>query len=126
MNYKQLNGKSIREAFKAFHKDNPRVYALFEQQVGRRKDFWRLKHGGTLDGLKISAKAIINWLRWECHFSTTDQDFKINDAFHAYYARLHILIHPEDEPYFELRKLRNEEPGPFMAVDPETKQLSFL
>jgi hypothetical protein len=43
MNYKELNGHSIREGFNKFHKENPHVFDAFEEQVlkaikrGRKK-----------------------------------------------------------------------------------------
>jgi len=116
MNYRELNGKSIREGFKEFHRENPQIYKEFEKQA-----LLGIERGRS----KISAKLIINWIRWNAVLRSSDQNFKINDAYQAYYARLFILNYPEHEKIFELRKLRNEEDAPYMEVD-ATGQLSFL
>jgi len=116
MNYHQLNGVSIRDGFTKFHKENPHIYTAFKNQAmiaisaGRKK---------------MSSKLIINWIRWNEYLKTSDKNFKINDAYQSYYARLFVKDHPEYESVFEFRKLRNEEGGPFMNVD-ENGQLSFL
>ena len=55
MNYKELNGYSIREGFNQFNKDNPHVFKAFEEQA-----FAAINRGRK----KISSKLIINWIRW--------------------------------------------------------------
>lgn len=115
MNYEQLNGKTIREGFNTFHKDNPQVYAKFEEQALKA-----ISKGRT----RISAKLIINWIRWNEFLRTSDQNFRINDAYQSYYAREFIRQHPEHRDKFELRKLRNEDPGPYMKVE-ENGQVTF-
>ena len=116
MNYKELNGMSIREGFQKFHKENPHIYNAFEQQV-----FKAIEKGRK----KVSAKLIINWIRWNEYLRSSDQNFKINDAFQSYYARLFVEKHPEHSDIFDFRKLRNEEKGPYMEVE-EDGQLSFM
>ena len=116
MNYAELNGISIREGFKKFHGANIHIYIAFEQQAMRA-----IKKGRK----KISAKLIINWIRWNEYLETTEKSFKINDAFQSYYARLFVTKHPEYIDIFEFRKLRNEEPAPYMKVD-NTGQISFM
>ena len=108
MNFRELNGKSIADAFDEFDRQNPRVYEAFKQQVikAARKKIKR-----------VSSKAIINWLRWEMFLVTNDQNFKINDAFTPYFSRKFIKEYPGSEEMFEFRKLRTEEPGPYMTVD---------
>ncbi len=115
MNYKELNGFSIREGFEKFHAENPHIYKEFEEQVLKS-----IEKGRT----KISAKLIINWIRWNS-FVNTGESPRINDAFQSYYPREFIKRHPEYEGIFEMRKLRNEESGPYMIVE-EDGQLSFL
>ena len=115
MNYQELNGKSIRQGFNEFHKENPHIYAAFEDQALRAINKGRKK---------ISAKLIINWIRWHEFLESSDLNFRINDAYQAYYARLFCEKFPEHVDKFEFRKLRNEEPGQYMTVD-ETGQLAF-
>ena len=116
MNVQQTTGKSIREAFGEFHRKNRHVFRLFEKQVQRAKR----RHPGR----KIPHKAILEWLRWEMRFETSDVEFKINNNFFSYYARLYVSIHQKDKHLFELRKLRNEESPPYMEVG-ENGQLKF-
>lgn len=101
MNYRDLNGVSIREGFKKFHEENPQVYLAFEHQAMRA-----IQKGRT----KISAKLIINWIRWHEFIESNDLSFKINDAYQSYYARLFVEKHPEYKSIFEFRRLRNEYP----------------
>jgi len=115
MNYKELNGRTIRDGFEAFHKENPHVYAEFEFQALRA-----IKRGRK----KISAKLIINWIRWNEFLKTSDRNFKINDAYQAYYARYFVKINRQHADVFEFRKLRNEEGGPYMEID-ENGELEF-
>jgi len=116
MNYKELTGKSIREGFLEFHKNNPHVYAAFEQQC-----LEAIKKGRK----KISAKLILNWIRWNEYLKTDDKNFKINDAYQAYFARMFVNSNPEHREIFNFRKLRNEDSGPYMNVD-NKGQTSFL
>lgn len=116
MNYKELNGCTIREGFNKFNEANPHIYDAFEEQalkaIGKGRE-------------KISAKLIINWIRWNEFLKSSDKNFRINDAYQSYYARHFIKKNPEHEDVFNLRKLRNEEGGRYMTKDPEGK-LSFL
>lgn len=102
MTYRDLNGISIREGFEKFHKENPHVYEAFKHQA-----FRAIQKGRT----KISAKLIINWIRWHEFIETNDLSFKINDAYQAYYARLFVTEFPQHRGIFEFRQLRNEDPG---------------
>lgn len=115
MNYKELNGQSIRDGFNKFNQENPHIYTAFEEQALRAINKGRKK---------ISAKLIINWIRWHEFLESSDKNFKINDAYQSYYARFFIEKHPEHIDVFDFRKLRNEEDGPYM-VESEG-QLAFL
>jgi len=115
MNYRELNGVTIREGFMRFHKENPHVYEAFEKQVLRAIDKGRNK---------ISAKLIINWIRWN-EYIKTDEYFRINDAYQSYYARLFVEKHPQYADIFDFRKLRNEKYGPYMNVSRDG-QISFM
>lgn len=117
MNYRHQNGISIREGFEKFHKENPHIYREFERQCMKAIEKGRKK---------LSAKLIINWIRWNEYLKTSDEDFKINDAYQSYYARLFTTLHPDYDQVFNFRKLRNEDQGPFMIVDEQTAQISFL
>lgn len=97
MNFAEANGITIKKAWWKFHKDNPHVYQLFEELSMKA-----IRSGKS----KLSAKMIINVIRWEHYLKTTeDTGFKINDAFHAFYGRLFMHHHPEYQ-VFETRRLR--------------------
>ena len=116
MTHKEIFGETIRESFNKFHKNNPGVYEKFENMA-----LEAIRKGRK----RLSAKLIVNVLRWEYYIRTDDENFKINDSFHSYYARLFAEMHPEYKDRFEFRKLRNEEPAPYMEID-ENGQISFL
>lgn len=116
MNYQSLHKKSIREGFAEFHKENPQIFKEFE-----RVCLIQISSGRN----KLSAKEIINYIRWNRQVQTTDRNWKINDAFQSYFARLFTSIHPEHSDKFTFRKLRNEEPGPYMRVE-KNGQIAFL
>lgn len=116
MNYQELNGHTIREGFNKFNMENPHIFQAFEKQV------LKAIHNGKK---KISAKMIINWIRWHEFLDSTDENFKINDAYQAYYARHFIEKYPEYNGIFELRKLRNEENSPYLKLD-DNGQFIFL
>ena len=115
MNYKELNGQSIRDGFNKFNQENPHIFIAFEEQALRAIAKGRKK---------ISAKLIINWIRWHEFLESSDKNFKINDAYQSYYARFFIEKHPEHIDIFEFRKLRNEEAGPYMVQN--EGELAFL
>lgn len=108
MNYKDLNGITIREGFEKFNNENPIIFQKFEEQALRAIAKGRKK---------ISSKLIINWIRWHEFLESNDQNFKINDAYQSYYARYFVEKHPEHNDIFEFRKLRNEQSGPYMHVE---------
>ncbi len=115
MDYKELNGFSIREGFNNFNKENPHIYEAFEEQTLKA-----IENGRT----KVSAKLIINWIRWNEFLKSSDKNFKINDAFQSYYARYFVEQNPNHSDVFNFRKLRNEEDGAYMQVD--NGKVSFL
>lgn len=114
MNYKQLNGCSIRDGFNKFNEENPHIFKAFEEQALKAIEKGRKK---------ISAKLIINWIRWHEFLESSDKNFKINDAYQSYYARYFIEKYPQHKDMFEFRKLRNEEEGQYMDVASDGKLL---
>jgi hypothetical protein len=116
MNYRQLNGYTIREGFRKFNLENPHIFQIFEEQA-----LVAISRGKK----KISAKLIINWIRWHEFLHTSEKNFKINDAYQAYYARLFVEKYPQYTSIFDFRKLRNEESGQYMEVD-SNGNISFL
>jgi hypothetical protein len=65
--------------FWSFHLQNSMVYQLYKQYA-----FAVINQGRT----RLSSKALINRVRWDTDVVTTSSDFKINDKWQPYYARL--------------------------------------
>jgi hypothetical protein len=82
-----------------FHIANPGIYELFKK--------FALHLIEDKSQKKISSKLIINRIRWEIYVETTGKDYRINDAFTAYYARLFVNDFPQYRNTIELRELRS-------------------
>ena len=104
--FKEQTGKTIKEAFDQFHEENPQVYDWFKKYAFHLID----KKGKE----KISSKLIINRIRWEIYMTTTTEgNYRINDAFTAHYSRLFVEDYPEYENMFEFRRLRSDQDEEF-------------
>jgi hypothetical protein len=109
MNFRQNTGKTIREAFEEYHRENPVVYGYF-----KRLAFKAIEKGKK----KISFKLILNVIRWEVYIDTIERNlfnqgdeqikFKINDAYGAHYASMFAEEYPEHTDKIEMRRLRSE------------------
>lgn len=96
--FQSATGKSIDIAFAEFHKKNPLVWKTFEAEC-----FKAIRYGRV----KISAKQLIGHIRWYVSLQTTDEKFKINDAFTSRYARMFAKKYPRYTYLFEYRDLRS-------------------
>lgn len=96
--FQSMNGKSIDIAFAEFHKKNPLVWKTFEAEC-----FKAIRAGKV----KISAKQLIGYIRWHVSLQTTDEKFKINDAFTSRYARMFANKNKRYQYMFEYRDLRS-------------------
>lgn len=105
----EFNHKTIQKAFNDFDKNNPQVYKEFKKMVTAA-----MKVGKK----KLSAKLILNVIRWNIYMETkddtgfTDRDgteykFRINDAYTSRYARKYIADFPRREYLFNYRELRS-------------------
>ena len=108
MNYQQLYGMTIKDGFKKFNEENPQIFEAFELEA------LELISKGKK---QLSAKLIINSLRFNETITSNDKNFKINDAYQSYYSRLFVEIYPQFTHLFRFRKQRNEEKGIYMEVD---------
>ena len=100
-NYQETFGKTIQQSFEAYHKTNPHIYRKYVDYALA----W-IKTGAK----KISSKQIIGRIRWFMEIEVSGdeaRDFKINDAFSAYYSRLFVSDFPEYNEMFEFRGLRS-------------------
>ena len=100
MDYKTTHKQTIKEAWWEFHKNNPEIYDLFEKETKRA-----IARGRK----KLSSKMIINFIRWNIYVETTTQgeEYKINDAYTPYYARLFEHYNPKYKGVFNKRRIRS-------------------
>jgi hypothetical protein len=94
-----MEHKATNEIWWEYHKANPRVFELFKQIT-----FKAINKGKT----KLSASLVVNVIRWEHFLETTTQrdgDFKINNNFVPYYARLFMRDFPKYDKIFNTRQL---------------------
>ncbi len=84
------------EKFEKYHRENPAVYramVLLCQQwinrTGRRK---------------LGINSLVERVRWEIAIATNDPEFKINNNFAPWYARLIMRQEPELAELFDLRR----------------------
>ena len=108
--------KSLLERFTTFHEENPQIYAAFSMEAIKA-----IKMGKK----KMSAKLIIEHIRWNTFLTSNDDHFKINNNYVSYYARLFVKKNPMFSDVFNFRKLNNEASHPVIQVNSDG-QLSFL
>ena len=87
-------GKTI-ESFINKHKRDKYIWRLFEQYALKAAE----------KGKKLGAKAIMERVRWECEIEDSGE-FKINNDYTAYYARVFAIAHPEYADFFEFRQVK--------------------
>lgn len=89
-----IRGATLAERFEAFHKLNPQVFAAIERQA------LRLAAQGER---RIGVKAIAEDLR-RGRLATTGDDWRINNSWPAFYARLLVQKHPRLVDVIEMRR----------------------
>lgn len=89
-------GATLAEQFAAFHGANPHVYGAL-----RRLALGMVRRGRR----RIAIKMLIEVLRWQHDMTTADafSEFKINNSYAPFYARLLMDTEPELVDVFELR-----------------------
>lgn len=55
---------------------------------------------------RIGAKAIMERVRWEMQIEYNQAEFKANNNYTAYWARIFALKHPQYGDFFETRKVK--------------------
>ena len=92
------HGLPLDEQFKAFHQANPHVYEHLRTLAinARRK------------GITVGIAMLFEVLRWQYLIATSDanSEFKLNNNYRAFYARLLMEQEPELANYFETRTQR--------------------
>lgn len=86
-----------KEKWWQWHKANPHVYELF-----KRFTMQAIDRGHR----NLSAWLIVNRVRWETSIETKGDDFKINNDYIAFYARLFMHDFPQYKGFFRVRSLK--------------------
>lgn len=84
----------LEQRFREFHANNPRVYELFREFTLQAIGAGRKRYG---------AFAILNRIRWHVEIETRGDEFRINNNWSPFYARLFMLDHPQHDGFFETR-----------------------
>jgi hypothetical protein len=93
---------TIEEAFRRFHRENPHVY----RELARLARAWKHRRPDR----KVGMKMLFEVLRWRVAMRTRGDDFKLNNNYHSYYARLLMAQEPDLAGLFETRQLHAREP----------------
>ena len=100
----ELFDKASRERFQRwakFHRENPKVWILFRKFARQAHERGNRSHFG--------ARMIGERIRWYTQVETNDPEYKVNDHHWPYYARLLMLLEPEQFiDFFELRLKRTD------------------
>jgi len=92
----------IEVRFWAIHLVNPRIYKRIDDQC------WSMLAQGRI---RYGVDAFFNTIRWDSGLSMNGEDeFKMNDHYRPYYARLWLQNNPEHWGFFELRRVKGEYP----------------
>ena len=95
-----MDNQTKSERFRDYHHKNPNVYGEL-----RRLAFDLLRAGRTHYGMK----GLFEVLRYEhARLTQAEDDFKINNIFTPYYARLLMANNKDLEGFFEVRSMDDE------------------
>lgn len=94
------DGLSIEQAFLVFHARNPHVYRELVMLARRA----RSRGAG-----KLGIGMLFEVLRWRHVLRTGGDEFKLNNNYRSYYARLIMLREHDLDGVFETRKLHPNE-----------------
>lgn len=83
------------KSFDKYNEQNPVIWDLFVRFA------YQAKHKGFS---RYSAKGIFELIRWHTAANSNDR-FKINNNYHADYARRLMNLYPEFKGFFETRNL---------------------
>lgn len=87
----------LEQGFRDFHGANPHVYVRLVELARQLRE-----RGHRRVGMKM----LFEVLRWEHALRTTGDDFRLNNNYTAYYARLVMEREPDLDGIFETRELR--------------------
>lgn len=86
---------TITDRFESFHRDNPKVY----ETLVRLAREWINRTGRR----KLGIATLFERARWELSLATSDPEFKLNNTYRAYYARLLMAQEPDLAGLFDCR-----------------------
>lgn len=89
---------NLTDKFRAFHEQNPHVYARLEELVAEA-----VSRGHR----RIGVGALFEQLRYSEHTETNGDRYRLNNDHRADYVRLLIARHPEWADLFELRERKS-------------------
>lgn len=91
--------EEMQADFDRYHEENPWVYAEFKRLT------FRLINTGRQN---FSASAVVERIRWGVSIGDYGpDDFKINNNYRAFYARLFHMEHPKHDGFFRTRKQKS-------------------
>jgi hypothetical protein len=93
--------ESIAQRFAEFHAKSPEVYSTLVALARQ----WVAKTGRR----RLGIATLFERARWELAISTCDPDFKLNNSYRAYYARLIMAQEQDLNGLFALRKSQADE-----------------
>lgn len=87
--------KNLSDRFAEYHLENPHIYQKFRYftLVAIESGY---KH--------IGAQMIIERIRWQTGVVSKNSDFKINNDYAAFYARMFMAEYPSYSSYFRTRQ----------------------
>jgi len=92
--------KALADKFRVFHEENPEVYNQLRSLALKMRGTGRPKYG---------IAGLFEVLRWHRALETTDEDFKLNNSYRAFYARLLMTQEPALKGFFSVRKSVGDE-----------------
>lgn len=92
----------IHREFQSWAAANPKAVELFFRFAD---EAW--EHGRRT----IGAKLIVERIRWETSIITSGEDYKINNNYTAYLARMYVKKKPERDTLFKFREVASQNRG---------------
>ena len=90
-----IQAQLFNDSFVQYHQENPQVYRAFErftlQTIQRGFDHY-------------SAKGIFELVRWHSGTSAEGDNYKVNNNYTPFYARMFEGKHPQHDGFFRKRK----------------------
>lgn len=91
-----IEGVSVTERFEAFHARNPAFYTELVKLARRFRD---------RTGRTCGIQRLVEIARWDIELTLQgDDEFKVNNNYAAYYARLIMLREPDLRGFFAIRR----------------------